>query len=94
MTDFIYRRKNALSDSLCRSFIETFETDTENQTKGSVNVRGVVKNDYPGKQSTDISFMPNDLKRPRWKFLLTELINVLELGKADYTHSSIVEWNK
>ena len=85
MTDFIYRRKNALSDSLCRSFIETFETDTENQTKGSVNVRGVVKNDYPGKQSTDISFIPTDLKRPRWKFLLTELINVLELGKADYS---------
>ena len=85
MTDFIYRRKNALSDSLCRSFIETFETDTENQTKGSVNVRGVVKDDYPGKQSTDISFNPSDLKRPRWKFLLTELINVLELGKADYT---------
>ena len=85
MTDFIYRRKNALSDSLCRSFIETFETDTENQTKGSVNVRGVVKSDYPGKQSTDISFMPNDLKKPRWKFLLTELINVLELGKEDYS---------
>ena len=85
MTDFIYRRKNALSDSLCRSFIETFETDTENQTKGSVNIRGVVKDDYAGKQSTDISFQPNDLKRPRWKFLLTELINVLELGKADYT---------
>ena len=85
MTNFIYRRKNALSDSLCRSFIETFETDTENQTKGSVNVRGVVKSDYPGKQSTDISFMPNDLKKPRWKFLLTELINVLELGKADYS---------
>jgi hypothetical protein len=85
VTDFIYRRKNALSDSLCRSFIETFETDTENQTKGSVNVRGVVKSDYPGKQSTDISFMPNDLKKPRWKFLLTELINVLELGKEDYS---------
>ena len=85
MTNFIYRRKNALSDSLCRSFIETFETDTENQTKGSVNIRGVVKDDYAGKQSTDISFMPNDLKRPRWKFLLTELINVLELGKADYS---------
>ena len=85
MTDFIYRRKNALSDSLCRSFIETFETDTENQTKGSVNIRGVVKDDYAGKQSTDISFQPNDLKIPRWKFLLTELINALELGKADYS---------
>ena len=85
MTDFIYRRKNALSDSLCRSFIETFENDTENQVRGVVNVRGVVKSDYPGKQSTDISFMPNDLKKPRWKFLLTELINVLELGRKDYS---------
>ena len=84
MTDFIYRRENALSDSLCRSFIETFETDTKNQTKGSVNVRGVVTTDYPGKQSTDLSFMPKDLKRPRWKFLLTELINALELGRKDY----------
>jgi len=85
VTDFIYRRENALSDSLCRSFIETFETDTENQTKGSVNIRGVVKSDFPGKQSTDISFQPNDLNRTRWKFLLTELIKVLELGKEDYT---------
>ena len=84
MTNFIYRRENALSPSLCRSFIETFETDTENQKKGSVNVRGEVKNDYPGKQSTDISFDPRDLNRPRWKFLLSELINVLELGKRDY----------
>ena len=84
MTDFIYRRENALSPSLCRSFIDTFETDTENQKKGSVNVRGEVKNDYPGKQSTDISFDPRDLNRPRWKFLLSELINVLELGKRDY----------
>ena len=85
MTNFIYRREHALSNSLCRSFIETFETDTENQSKGSVNVRGEVVDDYPGKQSTDISFMPKDLKRPRWKFLLTELINALELGKADYS---------
>ena len=84
MTNFIYRRENALSDSLCRSFIETFETDTENQTKGVVNVRGEVKEDFAGKRSTDITFIPTDLKRPRWKFLLSELINVLELGKRDY----------
>ena len=84
MTNFIYRRENALSPSLCRSFIETFETDTENQKKGSVNVRGEVIDDYAGKQSTDISFDPRDLNRPRWKFLLSELINVLELGKRDY----------
>ena len=84
MTNFIYRRENALSDSLCRSFIETFETDTENQTKGVVNVRGEVKEDFAGKRSTDITFIPTDLKRPRWKFLLSELINVLELGRKDY----------
>lgn len=84
MTNFIYRRKNALSDSLCKSFIETFELDTENQTKGVVR-RGDKIGPYKGKRSTDISFIPRDLKRPRWKFLLTELINVLELGKADYT---------
>ena len=48
MTNFIYRREHALSNSLCRSFIETFETDTENQSKGSVNVRGKVVDDYPG----------------------------------------------
>ena len=84
MTDFIYRRENALSDSLCRSFIETFETDTENQSKGSVNIRGEVHQDYPGKQSTDISFIPTDLERPRWKYLLTELIHVLEIGRSEY----------
>ena len=85
MTNFIYRRENALSDSLCRSFIETFEADTENQIKGSVNIRGDVTQDWPGKQSTDICFTPNDLNRPRWKFLLTELVQILERGKADYT---------
>jgi hypothetical protein len=55
VTDFIYRRKNALSDSLCRSFIETFETDTENQVRGVINVRGEII-EGKGEQSTDISF--------------------------------------
>jgi hypothetical protein len=62
VTDFIYRRKNALSDSLCRSFIETFETDTENQVRGVINVRGEII-EGKGEQSTDISFIPRDLKR-------------------------------
>ena len=84
MTNFIYRRENALSKSLCKSFIDTFELDTENQTKGVVR-RGDKIGPYKGKTSTDISFTPNDLNRPRWKFLLTELINALELGKRDYT---------
>ena len=38
MTNFIYRRENALSKSLCKSFIDTFELDTENQTKGVICV--------------------------------------------------------
>ena len=84
MTNFIYRRENALSKSLCKSFIDTFELDTENQTKGVVR-RGDKIGPYEGKTSTDISFNPSDLKRPRWKFLLTKLINTLELGKRDYT---------
>ena len=84
MTNFIYRRENALSKSLCKSFIDTFELDTENQTKGVVR-RGNKIGPYKGKTSTDISFTPNDLNRPRWKFLLTKLINALELGKRDYT---------
>ncbi len=85
MTNFIYRRDNALSNSLCKSFIETFETDTENHSRGSVNVRGEIVDNYEGKQSTDISFTPDDLNRPQWKFLLTELVEALELGKRDYT---------
>ena len=84
MTNFIYRKENALSDSLCRSFIETFETDTENQTQGVINIRGETVKDNERKLSTDISFIPRDLERPRWKHLLTKLIIVLETGRNEY----------
>ena len=84
MTNFIYRKENALSDSLCRSFIETFETDTENQTKGVINIHGEAVTESSHKASTDISFIPRDLERPRWKFLLTELIHTLEVASSDY----------
>ena len=85
MTNFIYRRKNAFSKSLCRSFIETFEIDKERQKPGVVRKGDIVKTHPETKISTDISFIPTDLEDPKWNFLLTSLIGVLHLGKSDYT---------
>ena len=62
MTDFIYRKENALSPSFCRSLIELFEIDKERQHRGVIRKEGVIIPADEDKISTDISFVPSDLE--------------------------------
>ncbi len=84
MTDFIYRKEEALSPSFCRSLIELFEIDKEKQTPGVVNKKGVVITEHSHKKSTDICFTPNDLQDKLWKKPLQQIIQTIELAKTDW----------
>ena len=72
MTDFIYRKENALSPSFCRSLIELFEIDKERQHRGVIRKEGEIQPADDHKTSTDISFVPNDLEDERWENLYRE----------------------
>ena len=77
MTDFIYRKKNALSPNFCRSLIELFEIDKERQSRGVIRKQGEVQLADDQKISTDISFIPPDLQDERWGKSLQEIINTV-----------------
>ena len=90
MPDFIYRKENVISDSLCKSFIENFELDTERQYEGIAGSDGkkpLSGKDAP-KQSTDICFKPSDLEDERWGNMLQELIDTLEEHRKKY----LIHW--
>ena len=84
MTDFIYRKKNALSPNFCRSLIELFEIDKERQSRGVIRKQGEVQLADDQKISTDISFIPPDLQDERWGKSLQEIINTVELARQDW----------
>ena len=80
---FIFRKDKALSDSICESFIQTFETCPDHYKH-----RGVVSSDKIGihqdekvKTSTDITFNPGHLEDFFWGNLLNELIVCLNKAK-------------
>ena len=88
---FIYRKEKALSDSLCDSFIQTFESCPDNYKH-----RGVVSSDKKGvhsddkiKTSTDITFNPSHLEDQYWGELLQKLIISLEKAKEVVFISSL-----
>ena len=58
MTDFIYRKENALSLSFCRSLIELFEIDKERQHRGVIRKEGEICLLYT-------SPSPRDMRRSR-----------------------------
>ena len=84
MTDFIYRKENALSPSFCRSLIELFEIDKERQHRGVIRIGEKIIPADDHKTSTDISFTPNDLQDERWKVHLQKVINVVEADRQDW----------
>ena len=67
MTDFIYRKENALSFDFCRSLIELFEIDKERQHRGVISKGGETLPADEHKISTDICFIPRDLLKRRSK---------------------------
>ena len=84
MTDFIYRKENALSFDFCRSLIELFEIDKERQHRGVIRKEGEVVSVDEHKTSTDISFNPNDLQDERWGKSLKRIINTVEEARQDW----------
>ena len=74
MTDFIYRKENALSFNFCRSLIELFEIDKERQHRGVIRRDGKVIPADDHKTSTDISFNPSDINDERWGKPLQQII--------------------
>ena len=84
MTDFIYRKENALSFDFCRSLIELFEIDKERQHRGVIRKDGKVQSADEHKISTDISFIPNDLQDKRWGKSLQRIINTVEIARQNW----------
>ena len=84
MTDFIYRKENALSFDFCRSLIELFEIDKERQHRGVIRKEGKIQPADDHKTSTDISFLPTDLQDKRWGKSLKRIINTVELARQDW----------
>ena len=84
MTDFIYRKENALSFDFCRSLIELFEIDKERQHRGVIRRQGEVISADEHKISTDISFIPNDVHDKLWGKSLQKVINVVEKARQDW----------
>ena len=83
---FIFRKEKALSDSLCDSFIQTFETCPDHYKHPGVvssDIKGIHEDDKI-KISTDITFNPSHLEDYFWGDLLKELISALEKSKEDY----------
>ena len=84
MTDFIYRKENALSFDFCRSLIELFEIDKERQHRGVIRKEGKVIPADEHKISTDISFIPKDLQDKLWGKPLQKIIDAVEMGRQDW----------
>ena len=83
---FIFRKEKALSDSLCDSFIQTFETCPDHYKHPGVvssDIKGIHEDDKI-KISTDITFNPTHIEDYFWGDLLKELISALEKSKEDY----------
>jgi hypothetical protein len=79
---FLYSKQNALTSSLCKSFIDTFEASPEKQP--GVLYGPTQNSSDTGKKSTDITFHPGYLEHPTWGPLLSQLIPIIEKGQSDY----------
>ena len=84
MTDFIYRKENALSSDFCRSLIELFEIDKERQSRGVIRRGDEVISADDQKISTDISFVPPDLEDKLWGNSLKKVIPIVDKAKQDW----------
>lgn len=89
---FIYRKENALSPQLCKSFIDTFEASNEKRPGVLYGPDGSSSTD--SKKSTDITFDPRYLQHPNWGPLLGDLVSILEKGQRDYTDRHSLAFSK
>jgi len=79
---FFYRKENALSPELCKSFIDSFEASEDKRPGVSYGPDGTASTG--AKKSTDITFHPQYRNHPVWGTLLGSLVDVLERGLRDY----------
>ncbi len=89
---FIYRRENALSSELCKSFIDVFEASEEKRPGVLYGPDG--SSSAGDKKSTDITFNPSYLEHETWSPLLNQLIPVLQKGQSDYIDRHSLAFSK
>lgn len=89
---FIYRRENALSSELCKSFIDVFEASEEKRPGVLYGPDG--SSSAGDKKSTDITFNPNYLQHEMWGPILNQLIPVLQKGQSDYIDRHSLAFSK
>jgi len=82
---FLYTRENALSPSVCRGLIDTFE-QSDLKRPGVLYGEGQLGADERKKVSTDITFHPEMEKDPVWGELLQKVVSVVVKGVEDYKH--------
>ena len=84
MTDFIYRKENALSPSFCQSLIELFEIDKERQHPGVIRKGDEILPADEHKTSTDSSFIPTDIEDELWGKSLQQITRTVEQARLDW----------
>ena len=84
MTDFIYRKENALSFDFCRSLIELFEIDKERQHRGVIRKGEEIIPVDDQKTSTDVSFIPPDIEDKLWGKSLRQITKTVEQARQDW----------
>ena len=89
---FIYRRENALSSELCKTFIDTFEASDGKKPGVLYGPDG--SSSTSDKKSTDITFNPNYLQHKEWGPLLTQLIPILEKGQLNYIDRHLLAFSR
>lgn len=89
---FLYQKNNALSQPLCKAFIEAFEASDEKQPGVLYGPDG--SSSVSGKKSTDITFDPRYLLDPVWGPLLSELVGILEKAQRDYLDRHSLAFSK
>lgn len=78
---FLYKKEKAISQQLCRSFIDTFENS---ELKREGKLYGSDGFSSEGKKSTDITFTPEFLNSKEWSEPLSEFIPILQKSIDDY----------
>jgi hypothetical protein len=89
---FIYRRENALSSELCKSFIDVFEASEEKRPGVLYGPDG--SSSAGDKKSTDITFNPSYLQHEMWGPILNQLIPALQKGQSDYIDRHSLAFSK
>lgn len=79
--DFMYQKKNAISDNTCMSLIQLFESNPALQVKGKVGSQNL---NETFKRSTEIAVNPDFFENSNWQPHLIDLMHGLSEGIQEY----------